>query len=84
MEKVTLAQAIHDLKIAFRKRFGSEKTITPDIEQAINLAAVRVKKGEMAEWNEENDKVYLSFYRPRRRKINPQAKPKYNPNFKKD
>ena len=61
MPKVTLVSAIHDLKVSFHKRFGQIFNINT-LETIINAAAVRVKKGELFEWYEENDRPMLRFF----------------------
>ncbi len=76
MEKITLVKAIHDLKTSFRKYFGHTQQLTPEIEQAINLAAARVKKGEIAEWYEDQG-VKIRFTRPRRWRATPQSNRAY-------
>ena len=60
MPKITLVSAIHHLKTTFRKRFGDTFSIQ-SLEAIINAAAIRVKKGELFEWYEENERPMLRF-----------------------
>ncbi len=67
MDKITLTQAIHDLKSSFRKFFGPDIPITSEIEQAINLAARDVKKGYTADWvRTESGAISIKLNKPRR------------------
>ncbi len=75
MQKITLTQAIHDLKTAFRKRFGPDYPIDSVIEELINYAATRVKKGELVEWTETDKGVSIKFSKPRRWRATPSTNP---------
>lgn len=72
MEKITLTRAIHDLKSSFHLRFGKDEIITPELEKLINAAAVRVKKGDIAEWYRD-DTIKIKFSRYRRSPSKPPA-----------
>lgn len=63
--KANLVQIIHDLKVSFRRTYGEKFSIDSRIENMINLAAPRVKKGECAEW-EAGDVPLIQFSKRRR------------------